>query len=362
MSKQLNPSPAQQDSPVSSPFLHGQHLPAGEPSVLTLPTPVLPPGLTRAAPHLGPELELSPQAESSPKIGPSQKSEDFAQTDDQESPSSRPVSPWDGALGRAARRDQKPSHRVPGGTRPRGRILPASSRSRSHDPRQLDLMFCLPTEEAGPEFEEGSTSTPSPSLHGAPPALAPSPKPVIEVPSSSPSRHKSASLPLAERNACLVGEGTLPGATLGVTPGSRIQPATPRAGSSSSCPPRAGEVTGSRGPYRHVGSVGEPPAAPSREDLVPSALPASGFSLWHGVREALRSGRRNISLQLGTIFLPSVDLKDGGPEAILEPSLTSREFGDEATVEAEGPPIGWGEQLLTWSGVLLLIAVAGLAA
>jgi hypothetical protein len=354
MSKSLNTSPALQDSPASSPFMHGQHLQEGEPSVLTLP-----PGLTQAAPPLGPELEHSLKGKLSQKVGLSQRTKDFAQTGDPENPLSRPVSPWDGALGRAARGDQKLSHRVPGRTRPRGRILPASSRSRSHDPRQLDLMFCLPTEEAGPAFEEGSPSTLSPSLHGAPPAPAPSPKPVIEVPSHSPSRHKSASLPLAGRNACLVGEGTLPGATLGVTPGSRIQPATPRAGSSSSRPPRAWEVTGSRGPYRHVGSVGEPAAAPSREDLVPSA---SGFSLWHGVREALRSGRRNISLQLGTIFLPSVDLKDGGPEAILEPSLTSREFGDEATVEAEGPPIGWGEQLLTWSGVLLLIAVAGLAA
>ena len=239
-----------------------------------------------------------------PTVGPSRKGSSAEASD------RRPVSPWEGALGRAV---AEPESACPqeGATPAQNSARTASRRGPARrrpprvrggdDPRQLAIPF------DGTSIEPESTE-----VHDSRERVSDSP-----VPPSSGAR-------------TIATGSTLPGGAR-----TRIQPASPRAGSSSS--PAVG-------PFR----IETPFHRSSDENSRP----------WAGAREAARCGGRR-ALRVATRLLLPTD----GPSS-KERAPSNEPLGAPAlALSAESPTtVGWGEQLVVWSGVVALLAVALLTA
>ena len=267
------------------------------------------------------------------------------------------LSPLRGALGRVRRDDHEGRETNGRPARPPRRLLrPRHAR----DPRQLELGFA-----AAPL---------SPQEFQAPPELQTDPTPDASDSPSSEARRG------ALRDLSIAGDApqVLAATAASPTAVARIQPASPRAGSSSSSSPKKerslavssfGLARAALASSFEADALAADRSSPISTSERACALAASEASPdessadWRARVECVVESAKNAWIRLRSFLAPAPAAEITAPEkaALLVPIDGSRPRPVVAT-SAEPATLPWAEQLTVWGGVVVLLAVAFLTA
>ena len=269
------------------------------------------------------------------------------------------LSPLRGALGRV-RRDGEDERRDATGrpARPPRRLLrPRHAR----DPRQLELGFAAPSSPAS----SPNHSDPSPN-HSDPSPNHSDPTPdASDVPSSEAARCETPRDRVISDPSSPVGaQPALTATAASPTAVARIQPASPRAGSSSSSPtPKSSSSFGLARAALASSFESDALAADLSNPVVAklNPTPAKTESLERAVEWTKNAVEwtKNAWMRVRSFLAPTPEPAESGSlerSALLVPIDGSAPRAVRTSAEPQSLP--WAEQVAVWGGVLVLLALA----